>query len=87
MTSMAIKHFFVTLSQVNAKLESKVINFQLYIVSVMLNKSLGEPLVGLKNNVHVCRFLISIQALHHNMALQCMRGGGDSGEGEVSFSP
>lgn len=46
-TSTAIKHFSVTPSQVNGKLESQAINFHLYIGSVVLNKSSGEPLEGL----------------------------------------
>ncbi len=47
MTSTAIKHFSVTPSQVNGKLESQAIHFHLYIGSVVLNKSSGEPLEGL----------------------------------------
>lgn len=47
MTSTAIKHFSVTPSQVNGKLESQAINFHLYIGSVVLNKSSGKPLEGL----------------------------------------
>lgn len=37
----------MTPSQVNGKLESQAINFLLYIGSVVLNKSSGEPLEGL----------------------------------------